>query len=132
MPDEAPRATGRCLCGAVTFEVRGSLRDVVDCHCGMCRRQHGHVAAYTAVDDPGLRVIDGRGALAWYASSDQAERGFCRECGSSLFFRPKRGTYTAIAAGTLDGPAGLKTVRHIYVADKGDYYEIADGLEQQD
>ena len=131
MPGEPPRATGRCLCGAVGYEVRGSLRDVVLCHCAMCRRQHGHAAAYTAVDDPGLAVTAERG-LAWYASSEQAERGFCMKCGSSLFFRPRQGGYTAIAAGTLDPPTGLRTIRHIYAADKGDYYEIADGLERRD
>ena len=104
------------------------MRDVVDCHCAMYRRQHRHVAAYTAVDDPGLGVTADRG-LAWSAPS---ERGFCRECGSSLFFRPRRGAYTAVAAGTLDRPIALKTVRHIYVADQGDYYEITDGLERRD
>ena len=132
MPDSSPRATGRCLCGAVVYEIHAPLRDVVVCHCSMCRRQHGHAAAYAGVDAAALKLVGGNdGALAWYVSSEAAERGFCRECGSSLFYRPRQGSYLAVAAGTLDAPTGLRTVRHIYVADKGDYYEIADGLEQQ-
>ena len=127
---EVPRAAGRCLCGAVAYEVHAPLRGVVNCHCGMCRRHHGHFGAYTAVEGGGLRVR-GERDLAWFASSDKAERGFCRRCGSSLFFWPRHGRYVAIAAGSLDAPTGLTTVRHIHVADKGDYYEIADEIERE-
>ena len=123
-----PRAHGRCLCGAVAYEVRGPLRDVVNCHCGQCRRTHGHVGAYTRVRRADLVMTEARG-LKWYASSDKARRGFCQVCGASLFWDPSGGETTAIAAGSLDAPTGLKTIRHIFVADKGDYYTIDDGLE---
>ena len=46
--DKPPRATGRCLCGAVHYQIRGPLRPVVNCHCGQCLRTHGNVAAYTS------------------------------------------------------------------------------------
>ena len=62
--------------------------------------------------------------------TDERELGFCRECGSRLFWRRVGGARTSIAAGTLDEPTGLRTVAHIYVGSKGDYYEIADGLPQ--
>jgi hypothetical protein len=42
---------------------------------------------------------------------------------------PEGDDHVAIAAGTLDQPTGLRTVAHIYVADGGDYYTIADGLK---
>jgi hypothetical protein len=118
--------TGGCLCGAVRYEARGPLRDVVNCHCGRCRRTHGHVGAYT--ETTALTLLEDRG-LAWYVA-DGRERGFCRECGASLFWRREGSATTSIAAGTLDEPTGLRTVSHIYVASKGDYYEIADGLPQ--
>lgn len=123
-----PRAIGRCLCGAVAYELRGDLRDVVNCHCGQCLRTHGHVAAYTSLERAGLRLTADRG-LRWYRSSDQARRGFCSECGASLFWEPVGQDRIAVAAGTIDPPTGLKTIRHIFAADKSDYYEIADGLE---
>ena len=121
--------SGGCLCGAVRYHTSAPLRQVVACHCGQCQRTHGNFAAYTAVDTAELVLDEDRG-LAWYASSDTAARGFCRECGASLFWRPSTNSYTAVAAGTLDQPTGLKLVRHIFTADKPDWYEIADGLEQ--
>jgi hypothetical protein len=123
------RATGRCLCGAVAYEVRGPMRDVVNCHCAQCRRTHGHVAAYSNVLQTDLVMTETRG-LKWFQSSESARRGFCQECGASLFWDPLDRDTISIAAGAIDGPNELKTVRHIYVADKGDYYDIQDDLEQ--
>jgi hypothetical protein len=70
--------------------------------------------------------------LKWFRSSDWAQRGFCKVCGSSLFWRKDGEDATSIASGTLDGETGLKTSKHICVADKGDYYDITDGLPQLD
>jgi hypothetical protein len=66
--------------------------------------------------------------LVWYGSSASAERGFCAVCGSNLFWRPHAENRTSIAAGTLDVPTGIAIERHIFVAEKSDYYEIADAL----
>ena len=127
-PSPAPRAAGGCLCGAVRYEVVGPLRDVVNCHCGRCRRTHGHVAAYTATQPEHLALVEDRG-LAWYRA-DGRDRGFCREGGASLFWRREGQDEVSIAAGTLDAPTGLRTVAHIFVADQGDYYRIEDDLER--
>lgn len=126
---ESVRATGHCLCGAVRYAVHGALRDVVNCHCSQCLRTHGHFAAYTATAPEHLVLLEQRG-LKWYRSSDKANRGFCSECGASVFWKPDHGRHVAIAAGTLDPPTHLKTVRHVYVLDAGDYYEISDHLER--
>lgn len=121
-------ATGGCLCGGVTYELRGPLRPVMNCHCGQCRRTHGHFAAYTSVPRAHLTLTEARG-LRWYESSDAARRGFCAECGASLFWGPRGSGRIAVAAGTLDAPTGLTSAAHVFVADKGDYYEITDDLE---
>ncbi len=123
------RATGRCLCGAITLEIRGTLRDVVVCHCGQCRRQHGSPPSYTAAPWADV-TVNGSKHLKWFQSSPDARRGFCRICGSSLFWEPMGSGRVSIAAGCLDRPTDLRTVRHIFIADKGDFYEIKDGLEQ--
>jgi hypothetical protein len=129
------RATGGCLCGAVRYEVRGALRGVVDCHCDECKRWHGHVAAYTAARAPDL-VLSADEALRWIRSprSDRhAQRAFCAECGSSLFWRPEDGATVCIAAGTLDRPTGLRTTGHWYTWQAGDYYALPDdGLPRDD
>jgi hypothetical protein len=119
--------SGRCECGAVTYEATGPLRDVVACHCTQCRRSSGHYSAYTsaAVTDLVLTRMDG---LRWYRSSESAERGFCARCGSNLFWRPfAEPLRLSIAAGTLTGPTGLRISRHIFVADGGDYYTLPPG-----
>ena len=123
------KVTGGCLCGAVRYEIEGGLREVIGCHCGQCQRTHGNFAAYTATAVERLVFLEQRG-LAWYQSSDTARRGFCRECGSSLFWDPLPKDYIAVAAGSLDQPTGLKLTKHIFVEDKPDFYEITDGLPQ--
>ncbi len=121
--------TGQCLCGAVRFRARGELREVVACHCTQCRKQTGHFLATTSIDDDKLD-LEGAENLTWYRASDFARRGFCSTCGSFLFWKADTENYTAILAGSLEKPTGLKLTYHIYCADKGDYYEISDGLPQ--
>jgi len=121
--------TGHCLCGAVRFRAMGPLRDVVACHCSQCRRQTGHFYAATNVGNANLEIEGGEN-VGWYRASDAAGRGFCRICGSALFWKADDANYTSIMAGAFDGPTGLKIACHIYCADKGDYYELDDGVPQ--
>jgi hypothetical protein len=127
--------TGSCLCGAVRYEVKGPLRDVLVCHCEECRRWHGHVAAFTATRKEELALLEARG-LRWIDSprSDAgARRGFCGECGSSLFWDSPRRETISIAAGTLDPPTGLRTSAHWYVSAASDYYDLPeDGLPRHE
>ena len=118
--------TGSCLCGAVKYEVHGALRAVIACHCEQSRKQTGTYMSATAAEDRDFKIIESRG-LKWYRSSDTARRGFCGECGSVLFWRGDGRDYTAIAAGSIDGPTGLALEGHIFCASAGDYYEIAGG-----
>lgn len=121
--------TGGCLCGGVRYRVKGPLRPIVYCHCTQCRRTSGHFVAVTAVPKDALVVVADK-SLEWFASSDVASRGFCRRCGSSLFWLPKAREYVCVMAGTLDESKGLEAVKHIYVKDKGDYYDLTDDLTQ--
>ncbi len=124
-------STGGCFCGAIRYESSGSMTGVTYCHCSKCRRWHGHVGAYTAVDHEAFRLTEARG-LKWHTLSPTVRRGFCVECGSSMFFEDSADPKLGICAGTFDEPTGLREKGHIYVASKGDYYEIADGLLKYD
>jgi hypothetical protein len=124
-----PNRTGGCLCGAVRYEVRGPLRAVVMCHCTQCRRMTGHVMAATAARHRDFRLLSEQG-LRWYSSSEEARRGFCALCGSTLFWQGAARDYLSIAAGSLDDSSGLRIACHIFTADKGDYYEIVDSAPQ--
>ena len=122
---------GRCDCGKVRFEVDTVRKTVTICHCGQCRRTSGHVWASTHAAFAELRFTADEG-LTWYESSSFAKRGFCRFCGSSLFYRTNDEAGIGIAAGCLDAPTGLEVSKHIFVKDKGDYYDICDDAEQID
>ena len=120
---------GSCLCGAVTFEVACDLPGPDCCHCSQCRRHSGHCFASTDVPRSAVTVHGGEN-VGWYRSSAKARRGFCARCGSSLFWDPFDRDWTAIAMGAFDKPTGTRLAKHIFTGDKGDYYDIADGLPQ--
>lgn len=128
MSGDAKRAGG-CLCGGVRYTLTGALRDVIACHCGQCRRASGHHVASIRARRAGLTIESGE-TLARYESSPGFLRTFCARCGSKLFWESEGSPEIWVMAGTLDSPTGLKIAEHIYVADKGDYYEITDGLPQ--
>ena len=130
MNDKAATAReGGCLCGGVRYRLRGRCRDIIICHCENCRRTHGHVSAYTAVDQSDLELTR-QESLQWYHdASPDTWRGFCNRCGASLFWDMRDGGgRMSIAAGSLDDATGLRIVGHIYLAEAGKYYEVDDGL----
>lgn len=120
---------GSCLCGSVNFEASGRFARATACHCSQCRRWHGAPGPYVSVRRAALRFRNERG-LAWYRSSERARRGFCRDCGSSLFWEEVGGESVAVTLGCLEPPTGIQLQHHIFVADRGDNYPINDGLPQ--
>lgn len=120
---------GSCLCGAVRFTVEGDLGHSDGCHCTQCRKASGHFFASANVPRSALTVT-GEEHIRWYQSSAKVRRGFCGRCGSPLFWDPLERDWTGIALGAFDSPTGIRLEKHIFVAEKGDYYDIADGLPQ--
>ena len=121
---------GACLCGAVSFEVNGALPAPDGCHCTQCRKHSGHF--FVSTDVPrSIVTISGADNVTWFRSSEKVRRGFCRTCGSSLFWDPIHKDWIGIAMGAFESPTDTKIAVHIHVADKGDYYEIADGVPQK-
>jgi hypothetical protein len=121
--------TGGCYCGRVRYRASGVSPQVTECHCSQCRKQAGHRYASTGAKTSDIE-IEGAANITWYRASPEAERGFCSICGSHLFWRRSTRNYTSILAASLDEPSGLRIAKHIFVDDKGDYYDIADGLPQ--
>jgi hypothetical protein len=129
-----PRAKGRCLCGAVAYEVHGPMRDISICHCIECRRWSGHLGAFSATKAEDI-VVDGD-ALRWAESPESDRyfrRGFCGLCGSSLLLQSSDSEYVSVAVGTLDRPTGLRIAGHWYSHQAGDWDEVPDdGLPRDD
>lgn len=130
------KRAGKCLCGAVAFEFLGDEATAGACHCSQCRAWSGHYWASINAPVDTLKFKTGEEQVGWYRASDYARRGFCKACGSSLFWHADKLAEhkhrIAISVGALPAPTGVALNEHIFVADKGDYYEIADGLPQKD
>jgi hypothetical protein len=124
---------GSCLCGAVKLEVARIELQPEACHCTMCRKHTGHFLVGVNVKRKDL-TIRGEDKVGWYRSSQEVRRGFCTVCGSTLFWDAlKEGyDYISIAMGLFDKPTGLRLRGHIFVADKGDYYDIDDDLPKKE
>ena len=120
---------GSCLCGAVRWETEAAPIRTVACHCRQCRRQTGHFLASMQVPTAALRVA---GGPRWFHASEEVRRGFCPACGSVLFWDEEAGRTTYVALGSVDGPTGLRIERHIFVEEKGDYYDIPAGEPAQE
>jgi hypothetical protein len=99
------------------------LRPIILCHCIQCRKQTGHYLASTNANMHDVKIA-GAGNITWYRASDTARRGFCKTCGSFLFWQADGRDDISIAAGSIDGDTGLSVEGNIYCAYAGDYYEI--------
>lgn len=120
---------GSCACGDITFCVSAAPMGASVCHCAMCRKMSGF--AWSSAYAP-REAVDITGSVQWFASSDTAQRGLCPRCGAFLFWLAHAETTISFALGALDGPTGLTLEKHIFVAEKGDYYALTDGLPQKE
>lgn len=124
-----PIYQGSCECQSVKFEVSGELSDITACHCYECRKSSGNYWAYTEVMPDQINFLE-KDDLGWYDSTDLAIRGFCKNCGSTLFWRLKGREEWHISASSFDDPIPVKLTNHIFVTERGSFYEITDGLPQ--
>lgn len=113
---------GSCLCGAVRYETGAAFGPATACHCTQCRKITGSFSIAAPVRAADLTI---RGALRWYASSRQARRGFCPDCGSYLLWDEGDGLIW-VALGSVDGASGTRLANHIFCAYKGDEYDLTD------
>ena len=120
---------GSCICGAVRFEVTGPLDPIIGCHCEQCRKGGGH---FTVATGAPIGAITVHGNPRWYEYSPGVERGFCATCGSQMFWRGKDRSRMSLHMGAFDTDTGLLLSAHIYVAEKGAFYELEDDLPQFD
>lgn len=115
--------SAKCACGAVTANLTGPFRDAMGCHCETCRRQSGHYVAATQIDADGLQLLTSD-RLKWWEASETAKRGFCSECGSLMFWREDGSDRMSVFMGCIDQPTGIKLTTHIFLEEKGDYYDV--------
>ncbi len=115
-------AKGHCLCGAVKFSVKAINTSVDACHCGMCRRWGG--GPLMCVDCGKDLIFEGEDHITVYDSSDWAERGFCRHCGSHLFYRLKESHGHQVPVGLFEDQAKFHFELQIFIDHKPDFYRF--------
>ncbi len=118
------RITGRCICGAATFAA--TLKDgaMHACHCDMCRRWTGGVLLYLPVETEDFE-LSGGGAIGIYQSSEWAERGFCKLCGTSLFWRMRDGGGADVSAQAVDDSGRFPFESEMFIEEKPANYAFA-------
>ncbi|MEM1428143.1 MAG: GFA family protein [Pseudomonadota bacterium] len=120
--------TGGCLCGAIRYKFQEPPTEYGACHCGMCRKFTGGIE-FGLEAPSGAIDWEGEDNIATYKSSEWAERGFCKICGSSLFWRltaegPMQGLLS-LSAGSLDSFEGLTFATEVYIDSKPDSHAFA-------
>jgi len=124
--------TGGCLCGAVRFEITTPTRWCSHCHCSLCRRAHGAAfVTWFGMPNEQFRFTSGADGVDWYSSTPEARRGFCRICGSTLFFISERWPgETHIALAHMDGPIDREPAAHVFYDSHVPWIELGDGLRK--
>ena len=130
---DKPMVSGACLCGAVAFEATLPSLWCAHCHCSQCQRFHGApVVTWVGFSAGNFRVTAGDEQLRWYASSPPAERGFCGECGSSLFFRSTRWPGEMhVARASIEGQLDREPEGHVFYDTHVDWLQLSDGLPRK-
>ena len=123
---------GGCLCGSVRFRISAPLASAEHCHCSMCRKAHGAAfSTNTVVATDALSITAGAELISRYESSPNRLKCFCSRCGSQLFIRrTNRPEVTVVAMGSLDDEPVVRPGRHVFVASRAPWYDIADALPQ--
>jgi hypothetical protein len=124
---------GGCLCGAVRFRATLSDTHFGVCHCPMCRKWTGSALLGITVPEGNIEWT-GAEHIAKRQSSGWGERAWCRECGSSIWFRvtvdgPYAGT-VELPIGLLDDANGLTMTNEIYIDHKPDSFSFVGGKRQ--
>lgn len=127
MTDRSSR-TGRCVCGAVTFEAVESTAEVSACHCGTCRRWGG--GPFVDIDGGTQVHFSGEDHVRIFASSEWAERAFCGTCGTHLYYRLKGTGSHYMPAGLFDDQSDFTLSREVFVDEQPHYYGFANPTER--
>ncbi len=120
------QVTGGCQCGRIRYRVTGGLGRASLCHCRMCQRAAGNVFAPLVT----ARGVTWEATPARFASSDIAERGFCRDCGTPLFYAPIGSEAVELMIGTLDDPGVAVPELHYGVESQVSWLHLSDDWQR--
>ncbi|NER80327.1 MAG: GFA family protein [Leptolyngbya sp. SIO1D8] len=114
---------GSCLCGAVRLSIKATNNHVGACHCNMCRKWSGSSAL--SIESVSNVHFEGSENISVFSSSEWAERGFCKQCGTHLFYRLKNEGQYSIPVGLMDEPENWVFDQQIFIDEKPSFYSFA-------
>ncbi|PCI74314.1 MAG: aldehyde-activating protein [SAR86 cluster bacterium] len=114
---------GQCLCGAVTVTTSFENQSLGACHCAKCRKWSG--GAFMELECGSNVIFEGMENIAVFNSSDWAERGFCKVCGSHLFMKPKNSNEYGVSVGLFENDEDIKFDRQVFYDKKPSYYSFS-------
>ncbi len=123
MSGQGGRMTGACLCGAVRFTATPKKREVGACHCSMCRRWT--TGPFLGLECGSTLDVADKSQLGVYRSSAWAERAFCKQCGTPLYYRLVDKDFYFVSAEAFDDRGGFVLASQIFIDEKPAYYEFA-------
>lgn len=115
---------GTCLCGSVRVLAKTKSNSIGACHCTMCLKWGG--GPLFAVECNSDVQFEGEECISTFNSSEWAERGFCRECGTHLFYRLKQDRHYAIPVGLFEGSRQWVFSEQIFIDEKPSFYSFAE------
>ena len=123
------RFAGECLCGAVQFAIQPPTKWCAHCHCSMCQRAHGApVVTWVGVQTDQFSLLND-GSLRWFASSQDARRGFCERCGSTLFFQSSRWPDEMhVVRACINGEIDRSPEVHVFGGGRAHWFDFSDEL----
>jgi hypothetical protein len=124
--------TGNCLCKKTAFTIIRLGNEVTACHCSMCRKQAAGPVMYTeAVPWNNVKGIDEE-TVTIYPSSKWAERGFCKHCGTFLFYRYQKGNEAHFNVELFEELVDKAVfTEEIFYADKPAYYDFGNETNKE-
>ena len=118
---------GKCLCGAVQLSITNMTDQIGVCHCNTCRNWGG--GPFFSIEAGDQVEIRGKESLAIYNSSNWAERGFCKNCGTHLFYRIKQNQHYHVLAGLMGDGEGAHLEHQLFIDQKPGFYSFAQQTE---
>ena len=118
--------TGGCLCGACRYESGAEPINIRACHCRLCQKATG-APLYARVLVP-LDTVRMDGPIGWFHSSAELRRGFCTQCGTTLFSERAAANVIGLTLGSLDEPDRYPPSEHIWTSSQQGWLHFADDL----
>jgi hypothetical protein len=121
---------GKCLCGAVHYEVKDEFVYALNCHCSQCRRATGSAfKPFAGIERDKLRLVLGEKDVLIFGEQHNHD-AHCARCGSLLYSVVREGEWVHVTLGTLVDEPGIKPTAHIFVGSKAPWFTITDDLPQ--